>query len=97
MQHSKVFYSNTLEYDGNMMYKIGDSAREAREIRGLSITKLSDMTGLSKSTISEFERGIRLPSSASLISIADVLHISLDKLIGREGFENGKKHIGISD
>lgn len=97
MQHNKIFYDSTLGYDRLTMVKIGYSAMDARESRGLSVSKLSKMTGLSKSTISEFERGVRLPSSASLISIADALHIALDKLIGREGFENGKKHIGIGD
>lgn len=46
--------------------------------------ELADALWLSKSAVSCYEQDTRFPSSEMLINIADVFHISVDYLLGRE-------------
>ncbi|MEZ0536575.1 helix-turn-helix domain-containing protein [Caldicellulosiruptoraceae bacterium PP1] len=60
---------------------IGMRIREQREKLGLSRQELSEIVGLSDYYIGQLERGERQMSLPVLINIANILHISLDKLI----------------
>lgn len=55
--------------------------RALRVKRGLSATKLSTETGVSRSTISEIESGKYLASSLTLYKISKVLNCTMEDLI----------------
>lgn len=54
----------------------------AREDRKLSQAKLADMAKVPASSISHFERGSRLPSYYTIISLAQCLKVTADYLLG---------------
>lgn len=60
----------------------GKKLRELRENAGLSQKQLAAQIGLSKATVSQYENQGRIPSPASVIKIAAVLHVSTDYLFG---------------
>ena len=62
------------------MEKFGEKLRSLRKQRGLAITELGDMLGVSYSYVGKLERGEKIPNVAMLIKIADVFNISLDNL-----------------
>jgi transcriptional regulator with XRE-family HTH domain len=55
--------------------------REWRRRRGLSQADLSDMTGLSRATISRLETGHEEPYPATIRKLADALHVRTDQLM----------------
>lgn len=57
--------------------------REYRLKRGLTQVDLESLTGIAQSRISGYESGSIVPSSDTLITIADALQCSLDDLVGR--------------
>lgn len=65
--------------------KIGQRLREARKARNLSLAQLSELTGnaLSKSRISNYEQGLRLPSEDVIQQLATALGESADYLLCR--------------
>lgn len=56
---------------------------ELRTKNGLSQQKFADMLNLTKSALSNYEKGNREPNFATLINIANALNVSLDYLLGR--------------
>jgi len=61
----------------------GDRLRHLREARSLSQARLAGKLGITKSMVSAYENGIRLPSHDVFIKIADFFNISTDYLYGR--------------
>lgn len=59
-----------------------DRIRKFRERKGLSTTNLSNLTGISQSTISKIENGKRRINLELLEKIADALDVSVDRLTG---------------
>lgn len=55
--------------------------REIRRERGLTIEQLSDLTGLSKSFISQIETGKRDPGANSMQVFADALRVKVTDLL----------------
>ncbi len=60
---------------------IGNNVKKIRKDRGLTIDELSIKANVSKSMISEIERGIRNPSITTLWNIANSLKIPLNYLL----------------
>ena len=60
---------------------MGDSLREARRGRGLSLRELADRLGVSPSLISQIETGRANPSVSTLYALAAELDVSLDELL----------------
>lgn len=58
--------------------------RKLRERNRMSRAVLSELTGLSKSMISKYERGERQPTLEPLRELADFFDVSIDYLVGRE-------------
>ena len=56
--------------------------RDVRERRGLTLTEVADMTGVSKSTLSRLETGQRRPTLELLLPLAAVYRVPLDELVG---------------
>ena len=62
-----------------------------REAKAISTQKLADALGLkSKGSITQFEKGLNLPSFNTLIALADYFDVSLDYLVGRSDNPNIK-------
>jgi transcriptional regulator with XRE-family HTH domain len=62
---------------------IGQAMRKARKDKGYTLKKLEAKTGISRVSLSRYERGECFPGILSLLTIADVLGITLDELVGR--------------
>ena len=61
---------------------VGPRLKRLRTQRGLSLSALSELTGISKSTLSRLEVGQRRPSLELLLPIVRAYRIPLDELIG---------------
>ncbi len=64
---------------------LADNLRTWRVRRGVSVSALAREAGVSKSTISELERGLGNPSLDTLWSLAKALHVSLGALFMAQG------------
>lgn len=62
-----------------MFMNIGKRCRELRESKGLSIYKLSELTGLSNTHISDIEREIKMPTFETLSRLLKPLEISMSE------------------
>ncbi|MFD1020646.1 helix-turn-helix domain-containing protein [Thalassobacillus hwangdonensis] len=70
----------------------GSTLKQIRNERGLSISKLSSMTGISKSYISCLERDVHKNPSIDIIEkIAHSLRVDVDQLLCRDGEKKPKK------
>lgn len=67
---------------GDVVESVGPRLRERRTSRGLSLTALSERTGISVSTLSRLETGARIPGLEHLVALARAHHVSLDELVG---------------
>lgn len=72
---------------------IGERVRAARRAYGMSQVELSRRTGLSKTTMNNIEKGTTVdPHWSHIVRIAEVLHVSLDALVGH-GSGDGRPHV----
>jgi Zn-dependent peptidase ImmA (M78 family)/DNA-binding XRE family transcriptional regulator len=65
----------------------------ARKIAGLSTPELAEKVNLSKQSISKYETGLMLPSSATVEALAEVLNVSIDYFFTNEPNESILKHL----
>lgn len=63
------------------MKKIGKKIKDAREKKRLTQTELGIKLGLSKSEISRYERGSRIPRTVMLPALAEALDLKLEELL----------------
>ena len=61
-----------------------NNMRELRKKKGLTMKQLGAVVGLSESTISLYENGKHEPDIETMGKIADVLEVSVDRLLGRD-------------
>ncbi len=59
--------------------------RERREELGMTQTELAKKVGLAPSMINKLEKGVVSPSVVTLMSLAQVLDTTMDKLAGMDG------------
>lgn len=57
--------------------------RQLRSEKNISTYKLADLLHVSRSSISNYETGIRTPSYDLLVEIANFFNVSIDYLLGR--------------
>ncbi|MYU24280.1 XRE family transcriptional regulator [Streptomyces sp. SID8352] len=62
--------------------QVGSRLRRVRAQRGVSLSALAEVTGISKSTLSRLESGQRRPSLELLLPIAQAHQVPLDELVG---------------
>lgn len=62
----------------------GKYARQCRKSRGVSRTELAKRSGVSASTIYNFETDTKDLTLSKAVAIADALDVSLDDLVGRK-------------
>ncbi len=58
--------------------------KRIRAAKGLTMDALEERTGVSKRTISEIERGMRIPHTLTLAKLANALGVDLDELVEEE-------------
>ena len=62
--------------------------KEIREARGMSQRQAALGLNLSPTVYNRYENGIREPSNALLVAIADYFHVSVDAILGRESADD---------
>ncbi|MFI0718222.1 helix-turn-helix domain-containing protein [Streptomyces sp. NPDC021224] len=62
--------------------EVGPRLKRLRARRGLTLAALSEATGISKSTLSRLESGLRRPSLELLLPLAAAYRVPLDDLVG---------------
>ena len=72
---------------------LGTTIRDIRKAKGYSIMKLKELTGLSKSTISEIENDKSSPTTATLEKIAKALDISINELFEDKELQKAEQKI----
>ncbi|MFF8929990.1 helix-turn-helix domain-containing protein [Streptomyces longwoodensis] len=65
-----------------VLAKVGPRLRRIRKERGATLAGLSAATGISVSTLSRLESGLRKPSLELLLPIARAHEVALDELVG---------------
>lgn len=64
--------------------EIGKSIKINRLAQGLSQQQLAKLVGVTHASISYWENGVNIPNVNDCWSLADVLNISIDELVGRD-------------
>ena len=62
----------------------GETARKHRKDAGITISKLSKLTGITPATISNFETGRKSTSLVVIETLADTFGLSIDEYIGHK-------------
>jgi transcriptional regulator with XRE-family HTH domain len=62
--------------------QVGPRLRQVRTQRGVTLTHVAAVTGISKSTLSRLENGERRPSLELLLPLARAYQVPLDDLVG---------------
>ena len=75
------------------MVDFGNTLKTLRLRKNMTQAQLAQKLGLTKSVISAYETGLRLPSYDILIHIARIYNVSTDYLLGIEQ----KQEIDLSD
>lgn len=65
------------------MADIGSNIRKFRENKHMTQRQLSSSIHVTRATLSNYERGQRLPDIYMVSAIADILGVSVDDLLGR--------------
>ena len=74
-----------MRYESEGMEKFGERIRELRKSRGLTIYELAMRLGISRNTLTSWERGEKEPCGITLLEdMADVLQVSLRNLLAGE-------------
>jgi len=66
----------------SVLDQVGPRLKRLRSQRGVTLTALSEVTGISKSTLSRLENGQRRPSLELLLPLAQAYRVALDDLVG---------------
>ena len=69
-------------YGGIEMVDLGNRLKTLRLRKGLSQKELARQVGVTKSTISAYEKGDRKPPYENLVLLARIFHVSTDYLLG---------------
>lgn len=69
--------------DATLARKIGTAARKARDTLGFSQADAAERIGISPEFYGRIERGVTLPSTPTLVAMAEGLEVSTDVLLGR--------------
>ncbi|MBQ9853454.1 MAG: helix-turn-helix transcriptional regulator [Bacilli bacterium] len=78
---------------------LGYRLRELRKEKNLSQEDLGKILGVSKVSISGYEKGTRIPSMDTLIGLLDIFMVPADYLLGRElnaVCEDGAVNVNLS-
>lgn len=60
--------------------KVAENLKKFRKQAGLSQKELADKIGVHQTLIAQFENGLKIPSLAVAVQIADTLEVTVDAL-----------------
>lgn len=72
---------------GEAMETIGQRLKKVRTAMNLTTTDIKNKTGISTGNYSEWERDIKIPNGKGLISLKEVLKVSIDWILTGEELE----------
>lgn len=72
------------EQMNNHVQALAENVRQLRESHGLSLSQLSERSGIAKATLFKVERGRTNPTLETLVSIAETFDVSVNSLIAVE-------------
>src|SRR3954453_17078296 len=75
-------FCNTGMTTDDVLAEVGPRLRRLRKDREVTLAALSETTGISVSTLSRLESGLRKPSLELLLPIAQAHQVPLDELVG---------------
>ena len=78
-----------------MTNKIGSNIRALRKKNYLTQEQLAETLNMTRQTLSNYELGKRIPDIYELIRIADLFHVSLDEMVGRNQNNYKNKDCGL--
>lgn len=64
------------------MSSFGERLKEERKKKGLSQAQIGSICGIGKSTVSQWENGLRTPGAKTLEKLANYLDVPVDSLLG---------------
>jgi transcriptional regulator with XRE-family HTH domain len=67
---------------GAALDRVGPRLQRVRAQRGISLTEVAQLTGISKGTLSRLENGQRRPSLELLLPLAQTYRVPIDDLVG---------------
>ena len=67
--------------DLNHIYRVGNLISKLREEKGLSQSELGVLLGVTNKAVSKWENGRGYPDTSLLLTLAEVLGISVDELL----------------
>lgn len=73
---------------------MGNNIKKLRKEQGLSIRKLSELTGISAPTLSRYENGDRHPKIENWQKLADFFEVSIEYLQGKTFINKESKNEG---
>jgi len=68
--------------DAEVLDAVGGRLRTLRAVRGMTLARLAEQTGLTASTLSRLENGLRRPTLEQLLPLARAHRVPLDDLVG---------------
>lgn len=66
----------------DVLAAVGPRLRTLRQARGITLAELSETTGISLSTLSRLESGLRKPTLELMLPLARAYRVQLDELVG---------------
>lgn len=72
---------------------IGNNIKKIRKERGLSQIDLADKVGISRTYMSDIERGAKNASMKTIVNIANVLDVDISKIMSDTTTVGKKEHI----
>ncbi len=79
------------------MFTCGDKIALLREKRGLTQEDLANKIGISRASLSHYEKNRREPDYATMTKLADFFHVSVDYLLGRTSEPTQVTDIAVRD
>ena len=79
--------------DAPVLASVGPRLRALRRRRGLTLTRLTEVTGISVSTLSRLESGGRKPTLELLLPLTRAYGVSLDELVGTAAAGKPRGHV----
>ncbi len=76
---------NRKALEANVYYQYGKRLKQIREHLDLSVDQLSEASGVSRSYIAEFERGVKFPNSKFLKHLSGQHNVSIDYIFNGWG------------
>ena len=65
------------------MPEFGERLRKARMDKGMNQAELASAIGLTQASISQFEKGLRMPTPANIRRFAQILDVNEEELAGQ--------------